>query len=512
MKKEISIIPQPVSVETKTGKFNFNQQTQICYKPFTGIEKVAEYLADYLKSANTPAECTCTECSNCINLKINLDLQFESDEGYKLVITESSIFVEAKALNGLFYAIQTLKQMMPAEIISTKIDEFFLPCVEIVDYPRFKWRGMHLDTARHIFPVSAVKIFIDMLAFNKMNKFHWHLTEDQGWRIEIKKYPELTKISSKRKATPVLGDRETLDNVSYDGFYSQEEAKEIVQYAADRFITVIPEIELPGHSVEVLAAYPGLGCTGGPYEVRCFWGIEKDVYCAGNPDVFKFLEDVFDEVLEIFPSKYIHIGGDECPKDKWKACPKCQATIKENNLKDELGLQSWFIQRIEKYLNSKGRDMVGWDEILEGGLTPNATVMVWRGDGLKDAIFAATSGNDVIMSPHNHCYFDSYQAKEDEPPAIGGFLPLEQVYAFNPIPPELSKDKHKYIIGGQANVWTEYMPTVEQLQYMSYPRAFAMAERLWSDENFNDFENFKSRLPNLLKHLDQLGINYRKLS
>jgi hexosaminidase len=511
MNEEISIIPQPVNLETKEGCFTFNSNTEICYKPFPGIEKIAQYLSDYLRRSDFPVECRCVECSNCINFKINSELPFESEEGYKLIITESNILIEAKALNGLFYAVQTLKQIMPSEIISNKLEEFSVPCVEITDYPRFTWRGMHLDTARHIFPVSAVKSYIDMLAFNKMNIFHWHLTEDQGWRIEIKKYPELTEISSRRKATPVLGDRETLDGIPYDGFYTQEDAKEIVKYASDRFITVVPEIELPGHSVEVLAAYPDLGCTGGPYEVRCFWGIEKDVYCAGNPDVFKFLKNVFDEVLEIFPSKYIHIGGDECPKDRWRECPKCQAAIKENNLKDEFELQSWFIQNIEKYLNSKGRNMIGWDEILEGGLAPNATVMVWRNDGLKDATFAANSGNDVVMSPSVHCYFDHYQAKpEEEPPAIGGFLPLEQVYAFNPIPPELCEDKHKHILGGQANLWTEYMPTVEQLQYMSYPRAFAIAEKLWLDQSCSDYEDFKSRLPNILKHLDYLGINYRK--
>ncbi|MDA3798036.1 MAG: beta-N-acetylhexosaminidase [Kiritimatiellae bacterium] len=512
MGQDIPVIPQPVKVSLAEGSFEFDAETVVCCESGYGIENVAKVLCDYIGCENGVIDCSGTECTNSICFKLNKDLPFESEEGYCLSIDSSRIVVTAKALNGLFYGIQTLKQLMPASMISTKLSEFSLPCLEITDYPRFKWRGMHLDTARHIYPVSMVKSYIDMLAFNKMNKFHWHLTEDQGWRIEIKKYPKLTEISSERAATPVLGDRESLDGIPYSGFYTQEEAREIVKYAADRFITVVPEIELPGHSVEVLAAYPNLGCTGGPYEVRCFWGIEKDVYCAGNPDVFEFLQDVFDEILEIFPSEYIHIGGDECPKERWKECPKCQATIKENNLKDELGLQSWFIQKVEQYLNSKGRNMIGWDEILEGGLAPNATVMVWRNDGMKDAVFAANSGNDVIMSPGSHCYFDHYQDKpENEPPAIGGFLPLEKVYAFNPMPPELSKDKQKHIIGGQANVWSEYMPTVEQAQYMSYPRAFAIAEKLWSTEDVNDFDNFKVRLPNILKHLDELGINYRKL-
>ena len=512
MGQDISVIPQPVKVSMVEGRFEFNAETVICCASGNGIENVAKILYDYIGCDNDVVQCSGTESTNYICFRLDKNLPFESDEGYCLSIDSSSVVVKAKALNGLFYAIQTLKQLLPPSMISTKLAEFSLPCLEITDYPRFKWRGMHLDTARHIYPVSMVKSYIDMLALNKMNKFHWHLTEDQGWRIEIKKYPKLTEISSKRAATPVLGDRESLDGIPYDGFYTQEEAKEIVRYAADRFVTVVPEIELPGHSVEVLAAYPNLGCTGGPYAVRCFWGIEKDVYCAGNPDVFEFIKDVFDEILEIFPSKYIHIGGDECPKERWKECPKCQATMKENNLKDELELQSWFIQKVEQYLNSMGRDMIGWDEILEGGLAPNATVMVWRKDGLKDAIFAANSGNDVIMSPQEHCYFDHYQDKEEnEPAAIGGFLPLENVYAFNPMPPELSEDKQKHIIGGQANVWTEYIPTVEHAQYMSYPRAFAIAEKLWSTEDVNDFNDFKMRLASMLKHLDELGINYRKM-
>jgi hexosaminidase len=345
-----------------------------------------------------------------------------------------------------------------------------------------------------------------------MNTFHWHLTEDQGWRIEIKKYPKLTETGAFRKET-IVGHAGkpplVYDGIPYGGFYTQDEVREVIAYAASRFITIIPEIEMPGHALAALASYPELSCTGGPFEVGTKWGVEDDVFCAGKEGTFSFLEGVLTEVIDLFPGKYIHIGGDECPKVRWEKCPFCQKRIKDEGLKDEQELQSYFIQRIEKFLISKGRKLIGWDEILEGGLAPEATVMSWR--GTEGGIAAAKEKHDVIMTPSKYVYLDYYQCEpEGEPLAIGGYLPLERVYSYDPMPAELTADEQKYILGVQGNVWTEYIPTPEQLEYMAYPRMFAIAETGWSPEKLKDFDEFLSRLEILKKRYDAIGINYFK--
>lgn len=424
---------------------------------------------------------------------------------YELQIDSATIRVSSGTKAGIFYAIQTLIQLLPYKTTTNKV---FLPCLQINDAPRFEWRGMHLDVCRHFFPTNFIKKYIDFLAMYKMNVFHWHLTEDQGWRIAISKYPKLTDIGSIRSGSMVgpYNDHR-IDSVRYGGYYSQEEIKDIVNYASQRHITIVPEIEMPGHSLAALAAYPELSCTGGPFEVAKEWGVFDDVYCAGNEETFKFLENVLDEVCKLFPGKYIHIGGDECPKTRWKACAKCQKRIKDNHLKDEHELQSYFIQRIEKYLNSKGKQIIGWDEILEGGLAPNAAVMSWRGtDG---GIAAAKQKHKVVMTPGSHCYFDHYQgSRHTEPHAIGGFTPLEKVYAYEPIPAELNDEEKKYIMGAQGNVWTEYINSTSQVEYMALPRMCALAEVLWTQPQFKNEKDFLSRLVKNINMLDVKNVNY----
>jgi hexosaminidase len=366
-----------------------------------------------------------------------------------------------------------------------------------------------LDVARHFFPISHVKRYIDLLAMHKMNVLHWHLTEDQGWRIEIKKYPKLTEIGSRREASALLTDRDKLDGKPHGGFYTQEQIREVVEYAASRFITVVPEIEMPGHSMAALASYPELGCTGGPYKVRTFWGIEENVYCAGNDKVFEFLQDVLEEVMALFPGRYIHIGGDECPKAMWSTCKKCQARIKKEQLKDENELQSYFIKRIETFLNDNGRQLIGWDEILEGGLAPGATVMSWR--GMEGGLEAASKGHDAIMCPLNYTYFDYYQSedRENEPPAIGGLITLETAYEFDPAPLELPDDVAGHILGAQGQLWAEFIDSESHVDYMAFPRASALAEVLWTNRESREFNDFMSRLPRLLQRLERWNVNYR---
>jgi len=509
----ISIIPQPVKIEQGSGFFQIDKNTVIVTPDNKQIEEVAQYLNAYFNivSGNDLELISTEPKKNCIVFKIS-DGDDLGNEGYKLSVTNKKIMIEAVSSRGLFYGIQTVLQLLPIEIFSqSKVEhsELKIPVCEIFDKPRFSWRGMHLDVGRHYFPVAFIKKYIDLIALHKMNTFHWHLTEDQGWRIEIKKYPELTTIGSKRKETildknfdPFVG-----DGIPYGGYYTQEEVREIVEYARQRQITVIPEIEMPGHSLGALAAYPELGCTGGPYEVSTIWGVKADVFCAGNDDVFNFLENVLTEVMQLFPSQYIHIGGDECPKERWEKCEKCQARIKTEGLKNEHELQSYFIKRIESFLNANGRDLIGWDEILEGGLAPNAAVMSWR--GIKGGIEAAEQGHDVVMTPTSHCYFDYYQANPDfEPLAIGGFTSLKKVYSFEPVPAELDKNKVKYILGAQGNVWTEYMKTPEYVEYMAVPRMTALAEVLWSPREFRDWDSFQHRLVDQKKRFDFLDVNY----
>ncbi len=401
-------------------------------------------------------------------ITLGLDPAIGNREGYVLTVKADRVTLNGQTENGVFYGIQTLRKSIPAE---TKATSILLPAGSIQDEPRFSYRGMHLDVGRHFFPIEFVKKYIDLLALHNMNTFHWHLTEDQGWRIEIKKYPKLTEIGAWRDRTVIGRNTEEYDNTRYGGFYTQEQAKEIVKYAGERYITVIPEVDLPGHMLAALAAYPEMGCTGGPYEVCPRWGVFEDVLCIGNEKSMQFLEDVMAEIIDIFPSKYIHIGGDEAPRTRWEKCPKCQARIRTEKLKADKNhtaedrLQSYCMTRIEKLLNSKGRQIIGWDEILEGDAAPNATVMSWRGSA--GGIKAAQLGHDVIMTPNDYCYFDYYQSEDTrhEPFAIGGFVPLEKVYSLNPTA-SLTEEQAKHILGTQANLWTEYIPTSEQVEYM----------------------------------------------
>ena len=514
--KEIKIIPKPVKVVHKKGNFIINDKTRILFEGGKNTESVGEYFREIIKNASgmnllVTKSSGAVQDSNFILLSSNLSKSKLGEEGYELKSTSKSVTAKANHAKGLFYAVQTIRQMLPPEI-ERKANKntdivWTIPAAAIKDFPRFPFRGMHLDVCRHFFPVSFIKKYIDYLSMHKINTFHWHLTEDQGWRIEIKKYPKLTEIGSIRKET-IIGKTDEYDGIEYGGYYTQEEIKEIVEYAGKRFITIIPEIEMPGHSVAALTAYPEYSCTGGPFELRTKWGVSKDIYCAGNDETFKFLEDILTEVMDLFPSKYIHIGGDEAPKDRWQECPKCQQRIKDEGLKDEHELQSYFIKRIEKFLNSKGRKLIGWDEILEGGLSPDATVMSWR--GIEGGIDAATQGHDVIMVPYSHLYFDGYQADiEIEPLAIGYWAPIEKVYKFEPIPEVLTKKQKKHILGAEATLWTEYIATEEYAEYMLMPRISALAEILWSPKRIRDWDDFAVRLQQQYERYMNMEANFR---
>ncbi|MFZ6012337.1 MAG: beta-N-acetylhexosaminidase, partial [Bacteroidota bacterium] len=504
---KIDIVPKPVSLTAGTDAVDWDESVAIIAK--TDDEKqVAELLQGLLQGKNLQATTAETaDDEDKITLSTINDTTL-GPEGYKLSVNENGVTIQANTGAGLFYGAQTLMQLLSA-------DGKKVPFAEITDYPRFAYRGVHLDVGRHMFPPEFIKKYIDLMARHKYNRFHWHLTEDQGWRIEIKKYPKLQEVAAYRTET-VVGhaatasrDKSKYDGQRYGGFYTQDEVKDIVKYAADRKITIIPEIELPGHSQAALTAYPELGCTGGPYEVARTWGVFNDIYCAGKEEPFTFLQDVLDEVMALFPSTYIHIGGDECPKESWQKCKLCQKRIKTEKLKDEHELQSYFIRRIEKYLNSKGRQIIGWDEILEGGLAPNATVMSWRGE--EGGIAAAKQNHDVVMTPGNWCYFDHYQdTTGNEPLAIGGFTPVSEVYAYEPIPPQLTAEEAKHVLGAQANVWTEYMATTEYVEYMVYPRACAMAEVLWTPKENRNYQDFRERMKTHAQRLEEWKVNYAK--
>ncbi|MEN8121281.1 MAG: family 20 glycosylhydrolase [Bacteroidota bacterium] len=507
---KISILPKPQSLEVGTEKFDFSTNTKILINnDFKEFSAVADYLTDYLNEVyqlDIKKSNENTDSEPMISLLIKDD--FENDEAYSLTIDETGIKVEGKTPRAIFYGIQSLIQIFPAG--KQKVDGFKIPYVTINDYPQFKWRGMHLDVCRHFFPVEFVKKTIDLLVSLKMNTFHWHLTEDQGWRIEIKKYPKLTEVGAWRKET-VIGHMVEhpleFDGKKHGGFYTQEQIKEVVNYAQSRFITVIPEIELPGHAVAALAAYPEFSCTGGPFEVFTEWGVSEEVFCAGKDETFEFLENILSEVVELFPGEYFHIGGDECPKTRWKECNDCQARIKNEGLKDEHELQSYFIKRIEKFLHSKGKKLIGWDEILEGGLPARAAVMSWRGE--SGGIEAANEGHYVVMSPNATNYFDHYQGKYNEPLAIGGLTDMKEIYDYQPIPKELDEDKKHFVLGSQANLWSEYILNDDHMEYMIFPRICAMAENLWTDENNQGWDGFIQRMDAEYPRLDQWGINYR---
>lgn len=495
-----SIIPQPVSVILHPGIYHLKSPITINLPD--SLQSVGNLFTDYVREIGykiKPARNKHADVSFVLNPSLTLP-----DEGYKLNINRSGVTLEAVTEAGLFYGMQTLLQLMAVKGKN-------LTQLEITDYPRFTYRGLHLDVGRHMFPPDFIKRYMDLMARFKFNRFHWHLTEDQGWRIEIKKYPRLQEVAAWRDETIVghAGKSDEYDGQRYGGYYTQEEIRDIVRYAAERHITIIPEIEMPGHSRAALAAYPQLGCTGGPYTVATTWGVFEDVYCAGKEETFTFLQDVLDEVMELFPGTYIHIGGDEVPKKRWKACKACQLRIKNEKLKDEHELQSYFIQRIEKYLNSKGRQIIGWDEILEGGLAPNATVMSWRGE--EGGMVAARQQHTVIMTPGNWCYLDHYQASpETEPLAIGGLTTVEEVYSYEPLPAGLTENEQQFILGAQGNVWTEYMKTPEHVEYMVYPRAIALAEVVWTPKEKRNYDDFIRRLKQMQPWLDKLKIHYAR--
>lgn len=499
----LGIIPAPVSVTQRSGSFTLSAST-VLVASGEQAEDVAKMFNHFLE-ANYGFTLNVVEQGGAKNtISFSVQNGVAPKEGYALAITKNSITVQGADAPGLFHGLQSIIQLLPAK----KQSSYMLPCAVINDYPRFGYRGMHLDCGRHFFPVSFIKDYLDMMARYKFNTFHWHLTEDQGWRLAINKYPRLTEIGSQRSETVIGHNSGKYDGKPYGGFYTQQDARDIVQYAKDRYITVIPEIEMPGHSLGALTAYPLLGCTTGPYQVATKWGVFKDIYCAGKESTFQFLDSVLVEVMKIFPSHYIHIGGDEAPKDAWKNCPYCQKRIKDEGLKNEEGLQSYFIGRMEKFLNDHGRDIIGWDEILEGGLAPNATVMSWRGE--EGGIAAAKQHHNVIMTPGKWCYFDHAQSRSKlEPLNIGGYVPLSLVYSYDPVPEQLSADEKKYIIGVQANLWTEYIPSVEQAEYMIMPRMLAMAEVAWTPLKEKDYNNFLARIPKQLQYLDVRHFNYR---
>ncbi len=503
--QDFAIIPKPMELSAGEGKFQLDENCIIQFDAKNPeLKRIAAFFEDYLKESYR-IHLTGSKDAKPIQFKIISQLNL-GKEGYLLKVNKSTIVITAAAPNGIFYGMQTLKQLLPVE---KENDVLNIPVVDIKDKPRFAWRGNMLDVCRHYFPVSFIKKYIDILAMYKINTFHWHLTDDQGWRIEIKKYPLLTEISSWRDETVIGHNTSDYDGIGYGGFYTQEQAKEIVRYAAERYITVVPEIEMPGHSSAALAAYPQLGCTGGPYKVQGTWGVFKDVYCAGKDETLIFLKDVLNEIMGIFPSEFIHVGGDECPKNAWKECPDCQKRIADNHLKDEHELQSWFITQMDNYLTSKGKRLIGWDEILEGGIAPQAAVMSWR--GTSGGIEAARQNHDVVMSPTSHMYIDYYQSKdtENEPLAIGGFLPVEKVYSYEPLPEELSDVEAKHILGVQTNLWTEYVTNTKKAEYMLLPRLQAEAEVAWTKKENKDFENFTHRLDTDYLRLEKMGINFR---
>jgi len=516
-KSRHNIIPNPVNYEAGKGYFKVTASTMIVISPNSKeLSKIADLLNEKLRiernTSNSNSKTT-SQRHNTITLKLSASNEL-GNEGYKLMVDKKAITITANTGKGVFYGVQTLLQLLPAEIEEADPTggptKWKVPACSIVDYPRFEYRGMHLDVCRHLFPVDFIKKYIDLLATYKINNFHWHLTDDQGWRLEIKKYPLLTEIGSQRSSTPI-GRNTRDDNTAYGGFYTQAEAIEIVDYAAKRYVNIIPEIEMPGHAVAALASYPALSCTGGPFEVLTKWGVSENIFCAGNENVYNFLEDVLSEVMDIFPSRYIHIGGDEAPKTRWEACPLCQQKIRDESLKDAQELQSYFIRRIEKFLNQNGRQIIGWDEILEGGLAPGATVMSWR--GTEGGITAARMGHDVIMTPGTPCYFDHYQGPPAaEPLAIGGYNPLISVYNFEPIPPELDSIEASHILGSQGNLWTEYIPTSEQLEYMAFPRALALAEVNWSSRENRNWGDFSTRLNHHFDRLRKRNVNFSESS
>jgi hexosaminidase len=517
----VAIVPQPESLTVGRGRFVINAGTVI-YTDAASADIARRFAASLMPATglSIPVRVGTASAASGIVLERSARLTRLGDEGYELAVTPRRVSIRARERAGVFYGLQTVRQLLPPEVFrAAKVDSvaWTIPAVRIVDRPRFAWRGAHLDVGRHFMPKEFVKKYIDLLALQKMNTFHWHLTEDQGWRIEIKKYPRLTEVGAWRTQTVVGHQQSGPDSVNwkYDGqrhggFYTQDDVREIVAFARDRFVNVVPEIEMPGHALAAIAAYPQLGVTGQPADVGTRWGVYANILNA-DPSTVDFMEDVLTEVMALFPSRVIHVGGDEADKALWKTSDRIQARIRELGLKDEHELQSWFIRQIDAFLTKHNRRLVGWDEILEGGLAPGATVMSWR--GTKGGIDAARAGHDVIMAPTSHTYLDYYQSQNTtgEPLAIGGFLPIEMVYAFEPVPAELEEQYRSHILGGQGQVWTEYLPGPKQVEYMAYPRLTALAEVLWSQPARRNYRDFVGRLEAHLQRLSVLDVAYRPL-
>jgi hexosaminidase len=504
-----TIIPQPTHIKSLEGQFELLENASISAN--AGALAKAAQLAGFLRPATGFTLPVIESTGGAIHLE--LDSKIDGAETYELSVSNSRINLTASGEAGLFYAIQSLRQLLPTSIFNeSKVENSWrIPCLEIEDAPCFAWRGAHLDVSRHFMPVTFVKKFIDLMALHKLNVFHWHLTDDQGWRLESLKYPRLTEVGAWRKQTMIghgMQENPEFDGVPHGGFYTQDEASEIVAYAMKRHVTVMPEIELPGHAQAALAAYPEFGNTGEKLEVWGKWGINENVFNPLEPTIL-FLQDILSEVISIFPSQYIHVGGDECPKTQWEQSAAAQTRMIELGIPDEHALQSYFIGRMDKFLTAKGRRLVGWDEILEGGLTANATVMSWRGE--EGGITAAKAGHDVIMTPGSHTYFDHYQSENTdlEPLAIGGFTPLEKVYGYEPIPPQLSDLEARHVLGSQAQHWTEYMKDAAHVEYMSFPRLSAFSEVVWSTKNSRNYDGFLTRLKPHLERLDLLKVNCR---
>ncbi|MCS2327594.1 beta-N-acetylhexosaminidase [Bacteroides fragilis] len=510
VKGNLDVIPQPqeIVLARDTAPFIIDRSTTIVY-PATNekMHRTADFLATFIKEM-TGTEVRVSDkgkSSNAIILAV--DSTMGHPEGYKLQITPEKVLLTGGSEAGVFYGIQTIHKALP--ILKDGKVAAALPAGTVTDFPRFRYRGFMIDVGRHFFPVSYLKQMIDLMALHNINYFHWHLTEDQGWRIEIKKYPKLTEIGSKRDSTIIDWETKKFDGKPHSGFYTQDEAREIVRYAADRFITVVPEIDLPGHTTAALASYPELGCTGGPYKVLCSFGVFPDVLCAGNDQTLQFTKDVLDEIMDIFPSEYIHIGGDECPKSRWEKCPKCQAKIKELGIKalpkhsKENQLQTYFMSELEKEINAHGRRMLGWDEVLEGGLTPNSTIMSWR--GIQGGIEAARQHHDVIMTPIQRLYFSNPRINK-----MTGFEWMNRVYNFEPVPAELTDAEKKFVIGTQGCIWTEWTADSTKMEWQILPRMAALSEIQWTLPEHKNFERFMERLPEMLKIYSSLDYGYRE--
>lgn len=510
VKGNLDVIPQPqeIVLARDTTPFIIDRSTTVVY-PATNekMHRTADFLATFIKEmTGTEVRVSDKEkSSNAIILAV--DSTMGHPEGYKLQITPEKVLLTGGSEAGVFYGIQTIHKALP--ILKDGKVAAALPAGTVTDFPRFRYRGFMIDVGRHFFPVSYLKQMIDLMALHNINYFHWHLTEDQGWRIEIKKYPKLTEIGSKRDSTIIDWETKKFDGKPHSGFYTQDEAREIVRYAADRFITVVPEIDLPGHTTAALASYPELGCTGGPYKVLCSFGVFPDVLCAGNDQTLQFTKDVLYEIMDIFPSEYIHIGGDECPKSRWEKCPKCQAKIKELGIKalpkhsKENQLQTYFMSELEKEINAHGRRMLGWDEVLEGGLTPNSTIMSWR--GIQGGIEAARQHHDVIMTPIQRLYFSNPRINK-----MTGFEWMNRVYNFEPVPAELTDAEKKFVIGTQGCIWTEWTADSTKMEWQILPRMAALSEIQWTLPEHKNFERFMERLPEMLKIYSSLDYGYRE--